>query len=56
VKEAFELDKASGNSLWKDAMTRDIDNIQAYKTAKDMGKDIFFCGFKKIIFHFVLDV
>jgi hypothetical protein len=56
VKEAFELDKANGNSLWKDAMTKEIDNIQAYKTFKDMGKVKFVDGFKKIIVHFVFAV
>jgi hypothetical protein len=29
VKENFELDKANGNSLWKDPTTKEIDNIQA---------------------------
>jgi hypothetical protein len=52
VKEAFELDKANGNLLWKDAMTKEIDNIQAYKTFKNIGKVKFVDGFKKIIVHF----
>jgi hypothetical protein len=56
VKDAFELDKANGNSLWKDAMTKDIDNIQAYKTFKDKGMVKFVEGFKKIIVHFVFAV
>jgi hypothetical protein len=50
VKKAFELDKAYGNSLWKDA---EIDNIQAYKTVRNMGKFRLVDGFKKIIVHFV---
>jgi hypothetical protein len=37
MKQAFELGKANGNTLWQDAMTKEIENIQAYKTFKDMG-------------------
>jgi hypothetical protein len=56
VKQAFELDKENGNTLWKDAMTREIANIQAYKTFKDMGTVTFVPGYKKIIVHFVFAV
>ena len=56
VKQAFELDKANGNTLWQDAMTKEIENIQAYKTFKDMGKVNFVDGYKKIIVHFVFAV
>jgi Reverse transcriptase (RNA-dependent DNA polymerase) len=56
VREAFEIDKAKGNSLWKDAITKEIDNIQAHNTFKDMGRVKFVDGFKKIIFHFVFAV
>jgi hypothetical protein len=56
VKEAIELNKANGNSLWKEAMTKEIDKIQAYKTFKDMGKVKLVDGFKKIIVHFAFAV
>jgi hypothetical protein len=56
VKQAFELDAKSGNTLWKDAMTKEIENIQSYQTFKDMGKITHVSGYKKIILHFVFAV
>jgi hypothetical protein len=56
AKQAIELDQANGNSLWKDAMTKEIDNIQAYNTFKDMGTVNYVPGYKKIIVHFVFAV
>jgi hypothetical protein len=44
VKPDFELDKANGNTLWQDTMTEEIENIQAYKTFKDMRKVAFVDG------------
>jgi hypothetical protein len=46
VKQAFELDKSNGNTLWQDTMTKEIENIQAYKTFKDMRKVAFVDGYK----------
>jgi hypothetical protein len=37
VKQAFEHDAKNSNTLWKDAMTKEIENIHFYKTFKDMG-------------------
>jgi hypothetical protein len=56
VKQSFELDAKNGNTLWKDAMTKDIENIQSYQTFKDMGKFTHVSGYKKIIVHFVFVV
>ena len=56
VKQAFEYDAKNGNTLWKDAMTKEIENIQAYQTFKDMGKVSYVNGYKKIIVHFVFAV
>jgi hypothetical protein len=56
VKHAFELDEANGNTLWKDAMSKEIDNIQAYNTFKDMGTVPYVPGYKKIIVHFVFAI
>jgi hypothetical protein len=56
VKEAFELDKRNGNTLWQDAMSKEIGNIQEYKTFKDMGIVAYINGYKKIIVHFVFAV
>ena len=56
VKQAFELDAKNGNTLWKDAMAKEIANIQSYNTFKDMGKVSHVSGYKKIIVHFVFAV
>ena len=56
VKQAIEYDKENGNTKWQDAMTLEIDNVQAYSTFKDMGKVNFIPGYKKIIVHFVFAV
>jgi hypothetical protein len=56
VKHAFELDQENGNTLWKDAMNKEIANIQAYNTFKDMGTTTYIQGYKKIIVHFVFAV
>jgi hypothetical protein len=42
--------------LWQYAMTKEIKNIQAHKTFKDMGKVAYVNDYKKIIVHFVLAV
>jgi hypothetical protein len=54
--KAFELDAKNGNTLWKDAMTKEIENIQSYQTFKDMGKVTHLSGYKMIIVHFVFVV
>jgi Reverse transcriptase (RNA-dependent DNA polymerase) len=56
VKHAFELDAKNGNTLWKDAMTKEFENIQSYQTFKYMGKVTHVSGYKKIIVHFVFAV
>jgi hypothetical protein len=56
VKQAFELDESNGNTLWKDAMTKEIENVQAYNKFKDMGTVSYVPGYKKIIVHFVFAV
>jgi hypothetical protein len=37
-------------------MTKEIEDIQAYKKFKDMGKVVFINGYNKIIVQFVLTV
>jgi hypothetical protein len=56
VKHAYELDKKNGNTLWTDAMEKEIGNIQQYETFKDMGNISYMPGYKKIIVHFVFAV
>jgi hypothetical protein len=38
VNQALELDKINGNTLWKYAMTKEIDDQNSYNTIKDMGQ------------------
>jgi hypothetical protein len=56
VKQALQYDEENGNTLWQDAMSLEIGNVQAYNTFKDMGKINFIPGYKKIIVHFVFAV
>ncbi len=56
VKQALQYDIENGNTLWQDAMTLEIGNVQAYNTFKDMGKVNYIPGYKKIIVHFVFAV
>jgi hypothetical protein len=50
------FDAKNGNTLWKDAMTKEIENIQSYQNFKDMGKVTHVSGYKKIIDNFALAV
>jgi hypothetical protein len=40
VKQAFEVDEKNGNNLWKDTMTKEIENIQSYRAFKTRVKII----------------
>jgi nitric oxide synthase oxygenase domain/subunit len=56
VKQAFELDEKNDITLWKDSMTKEIENIQSYHSFKDMGKVTHVSGYETIIFCFVFAV
>jgi hypothetical protein len=56
AKQAIELDASNGNTLWTEAMDKEIANIQAYNTFKDMGTVTHVAGYNKIIVHFVFAV
>jgi hypothetical protein len=56
AKQAIELDASNGNTLWTEAMGKEIANIQAYNRFKDMGTATYVAGYKKIIVHFVFAV
>ena len=38
VKEALELDKKNGNTKWQEAMKKEIDQMDEYKTFQDIGR------------------
>jgi hypothetical protein len=50
VNQEFNLDANNGSTLWKDATTKEIENIQAYQTFKDMGKVTHVSGYKRSLF------
>jgi hypothetical protein len=54
VKHAYELDKKNGNTLWADAIAKELGNIQQYETFKDMGNISYMPGYKKIVVHLSL--
>ena len=55
-KEAIELDKANGNTLWQDALKKEMDQIKEYKTFTDLGKGTRIPhGYQKIYVHVVWD-
>ena len=54
---AMELDEKHGNSLWKEAIGKEHEQINEYDTFKDLGKDASApTGHKKIRVHLVFDV
>ena len=55
-REAKELDKANGNTLWQDALKKELDQIKAYQTFKDLGKGAKIPhGHQRIYVHIVWD-
>ncbi len=40
VKEAYDLDRANGNTLWEDSMKRELSQLFDYETFLDVGKDV----------------
>ena len=57
AKHALELDQLNGNDLWKEAMDKELRQINDYKTfrAIDPGETLPI-GYKKIPYHMVFDV
>jgi len=54
---AMELDEKNGNTLWRDAIKVELDQIDEYNTFKDLGKGAQVPnGYKKIRVHLVFDV
>ena len=54
---AINLDKENNNTLWKDAIDKEMSQIKEYKTFTDHGKGrIPPKGYKKIPVHLVFDV
>ena len=54
--QAMLLDEQNGNTLWKEAEQRELNQIDEYETFKDMGRGVHPKGYKKIRVHMVYDV
>ena len=56
VKHALWLDKMAGNTLWRDAIDKELNQINEYKTFRKLREDEDLESFKKIPYHIVFDV
>ena len=54
--QAMELDRANGNTLWRDAEKLELAQINEYETFQDLGIGKRPAGYKQIRVHFVYDV
>jgi len=51
-QEALAFDKANGNAFWEDAAKKEMDQIKACNTFKDVGKGARVpCGYQKVHVH-----
>jgi len=51
-QEALAFDKANGNAFWEDAAKKEMDQIKAYNTFKDIGKGVRApSGYQKVYVH-----
>jgi len=51
-QEALAFDKANGNTFWEDATKKEMDQINAYNTFKDVGKGVRVpSGYQKVYVH-----
>jgi hypothetical protein len=56
-KEAMELDAKNNSTLWQDAIKKEMDQIAAYGTFRDLGRGATAqSGYKKITVRLVIDV
>ena len=56
LKEAKELDRANGNTLWQDALKKEMDQIKAFQTFKDLGKGAKIPhGYQRVHVHIIWD-
>jgi hypothetical protein len=56
VSKALDLDKANGNTLCQDAVTKEIDNLHSYNTFKGIGTVKYVDGYKKVIVNFIFAI
>ena len=57
AKDALRIDKANGNTLWQDAIAKELGQINNYKVFRKLeDDDVLPVGYKKIPYHIVFDV
>ena len=56
VKEALELDKENGNTLWFEAIETELKQICDYDTLHVVENDITLPGYKGIPYHIIFDM
>ena len=57
AKQALQFDKEDGNSLWKEAIDKEINEINEYQTFKVLDqKETLPYGYKQIPYHLIFDV
>ncbi len=57
IKQAMELDKANGDTLWADAIKKELKQLNDYKTFRlPNSGEILDSGYKRIPYHIVFDV
>ncbi len=56
VRHALQLDSKNGNHLWAEAIQKELDQINAYKTFRDLKDEPIPPGYKRIPYHVVFDV
>jgi hypothetical protein len=56
VKQAMELDKKNGNNLWKEAIQKELKQINDFNTFRIPGKGEVLREYTRIPYHMVFDV
>ena len=57
VKQAFFLDKQNGNSKWREAIKKELDQLEEFKVFRVLKKgETIPAGYKQVPYHIVFDV
>ena len=55
ITEAYEIDKENGNTLWRDAIKRKMENVSVSFEVLEGGK-IPSAAHKRVSFHMIYDI
>ena len=56
VEEAIELDRQNGNTLWQDAINKEMNNVRIAFQLCENGKEDIPIGYQEIKCHMIFDV